>query len=99
MSLSDKIEDCISSANDTKELCKELKAYLSKVKSTLADVERHLRQKIDVGDLDVNHPINLSHRLVTDLLEEIEDNVTADRDTTVREEGQQGRRIHDWLTR
>jgi len=99
MSLGDKIEDCISSAKDTEELCREFKVYLSKVKAGLNEIERHLRQKIDMGDLDVNHPVNLSHRIVTNLLDEIEDDVGSDRNTSLREEGQPGRRIHDWITR
>ena len=87
--LSDKIEDCRLAAKDTMELCGAFEAELLKVTSVLREVERLLRQKVDTIGNDSYEVVNRSHRLVDNLLTELED-VETNRDSTVREEGQTG---------
>tara|TARA_Y100000310_G_scaffold38770_1_gene36276 strand:+ start:1293 stop:1577 length:285 start_codon:yes stop_codon:yes gene_type:complete len=85
ITLGDKIEDCILSAGETAEFCKEFQAALVSIKINLREVERLLRQKVDLFD-DSYDEVNRAHRLIDNLLNELED-VKTDRDTTVREEG------------
>ena len=90
VTLGDKIEDCILSAGETVAFCKEFQCTLTRIKSVLCEVEGLLRQKVDTFDDDRYDPINCSHRLINDLLTELDDDVETNRDTTVREEGQAG---------
>jgi C4-type Zn-finger protein len=84
--LGDKIEDCMLSAGETVEFCKEFQASLSNIKGVLREVERLLRQKVDTIANDSYEVVNRSHRLIDNLLTELED-VETNRDSTIREEG------------
>ena len=89
--LADKIEDCRLAAKDTMELCGEFERELFKVTSILREVERLLRQKVDTIGNNSYEVVNRSHRLIDNLLTELESNVATNRDSTIREEGQTGR--------
>jgi hypothetical protein len=90
LTLGDKIEDCLSSARDTADFCREFQVALSRITATIREVEVLLRQKVDLFSDDPYEPVNRSHRIINDLLDELEDDVKTDRDTAVRKEGQAG---------
>ena len=89
LTLGDKLEDCLSSARDTADFCREFQAALSRITTTLREVEILLRERhqADLFSDDPYEPVNRSHRKINDLLDELEDDVKTDRDTVIRKEG------------